>query len=63
MTAELHLSVSRNFETLNGIASVKVSIPFMFRLLGASSLLKLAPKEGLSFCQDYGFTQRRFRLA
>lgn len=63
MTAELQLIVASNFETLNGIASVKVSIPFMFRLLGASGLLKLAPKEGLSFCQDYGFTPRRFSLA
>lgn len=62
MTAELQFSVAGNFEMLNGIASVKVSIPikFMFRLLGASDPLKLAPKEGLSFCQDYGFTQRCF---
>ena len=54
MTAELQLSVASNFETLNGIASVKVSIPFMFmfRLSGASGLLKLAPKRGFEFLSE-----------
>ena len=61
MTAEQPLSVAGGLGTfMRLLISVKVSIPFMFRLLGASGLLKPAPKEGLSFCQNFGFTQRPF---
>lgn len=49
-----------NFEPLTGLGSVKIFIPFMFRLLGASGLRKPAPKEGLSFCQNFGFMQLPF---